>query len=244
MLTLEKTSRYKLAEALFPSSIVRSTMYFRTLQRFKSPHPTHLRHAATGVIITSLADSTLLLCKVSRPLTSSFSLRGCGAVWEYLGFGVGLLNFQDYKSTRIGYASSTTVDDLASSERCSHMITVSAPMQGNKVRAKTSPSVDASPAPHSPCSPLSVSSCLSTTVRDTPRFCANIVPFISLSRHRVVDRSPHPEKSDHRSASTCFGRLFDPRQYNTYACCLSVKPNVTHAAVKPSAFGSAAGGAR
>jgi hypothetical protein len=33
---------------------------------------------------------------------------------EYLGFGVGLLNFRNYESTCIGYASSTTVDDLAS----------------------------------------------------------------------------------------------------------------------------------
>ena len=93
-------------------------------------------------------------------------------MWEYLGFGAGLLNFRNYKSTRIGYASSTTVDDLASSERCSHMITVSAPMQGNIVCAKTSPSVDASPAPHSPCSPSHLAS---------PQPCVTLHDFAQIS---------------------------------------------------------------
>lgn len=37
-------------------------------RKVKSPHPTHLRHVTTGVVITSLADSTPL--KMSCSLIS------------------------------------------------------------------------------------------------------------------------------------------------------------------------------
>lgn len=87
-----------------------------------------------------------------------------------------------------------------------------------------------SPAPPSHRSPSRLASPQPyMTLRE---FIANTLPFISPLGHRAVDHSPHPEKSDHRSASTCFGRLLDPRQYNIHTHVASVKPNVTRSLTK------------
>ena len=126
-----------------------------------------------------------------------------------------MLPCSNVKCTRTEYASSTTVGDLAPSYHSGLPAVVSTPMQGKQSVYRTSSTCECTFG--STFESQAVSSFHSTVLRNPSRILANVLPFISLFSHRVADHSPHPGKSDHRSASTCYGRLLDPCRYNNLA---------------------------